>query len=122
MSYSIRLENAGPVRPFILGSNLTAVPDENGNLVPVASTDPSIDITYNYSEFYYKTIDKEQGIRWLYGKTGRETLPALGNAVMELTINYSSDYWEKTAGNAGYALAHLLMWALQYPDGIWAGD
>jgi len=30
----------------------------------------SLNITYNYSKHYYNVIDKEEGIRLLYGKTG----------------------------------------------------
>lgn len=122
MSFSIHFNNAGPVQPFLYGSNLMAELDSNGRLVPKANTYPQMDITYNYSKFYREHLDKEQGLRWLYGKTGRETQDRLFKAISILGIKRSEDYWDDTEGNAGFALMILLSWALQYPEGVWDGD
>ena len=29
------------------------------------SNEASLNITYNYAPFYHKTVDEEQGLRWL---------------------------------------------------------
>lgn len=34
----------------------------------------SVNITYNYSWFYYHFLDKEKGIQWLYGKKGKDCI------------------------------------------------
>lgn len=122
MSYDIYLSNAGDVEGFQAGSILEAKVDEDGKLVPVNSTTPHMNITYNYGKFYYESIDNELGIRWLYGKTGADTVQRLYEAVNHLGIDQSDDYWEATPGNAGYALLILLDWARKYPEGIWEGD
>jgi len=81
-----------------------------------------LNITYNYSKYYYEHIDKEKGIRLLYGKTGAESIPILEKAISELGDEKSSDYWEATEGNAKEALRDLLVLAKARPDGVWSGD
>jgi hypothetical protein len=81
-----------------------------------------INITYNYADFYHDTIDKEKGIRWLYGKTGEEVLPILQQAIKKLGLEPSDNYWKATAGNAGDALLALKTFCVLRPDGIFDGD
>ncbi len=81
-----------------------------------------LNITYNYSKFYYSTIDKEKGIRWLYGKTGEECLPVLKAAIEKLGTIQSDDYWKATSGNAGHALLGLIQFCEMRPDGVFDGD
>jgi len=86
------------------------------------SNEAWLNITYNYGKFYYDTIDKEKGIRWLYGKTGEECLPILKIAVEELGTEQSDNYWDATPGNAGHALLGLIAFCEERPDGIFDGD
>jgi hypothetical protein len=105
--------------------------DESGNPVQVSSfeeggtyalggsTKADLNITYNYSPFYYEHIDKDAGLRWLDGKVAKDTVAVLQIAVDALGSIRDEDYWKKTPGNAGYALSILLVWAMLYPDGVW---
>jgi hypothetical protein len=86
------------------------------------TTEASLNITYNYWDQFHKVIDKDNGIRIIYGKTAAETIPILKNAISELKDDVSNDYWESTEGNAKRALTNLLSFAQLRPDGIWDGD
>jgi hypothetical protein len=81
-----------------------------------------LNVTYNYSKHFYRTIDKELGIRKLYGMSGAESIPLLENAIGQLKGDVSSDYWESTEGNARRSLHGLLAFAKARPDGTWNGD
>jgi hypothetical protein len=81
-----------------------------------------LNITYNYSKFYYENIDGEKGIRWLYGRTGAECSPVLEKAIAALGTERTDDYWAATPGNAGAALIPLLHFARARPDGVFSGD
>lgn len=81
-----------------------------------------LNVTYNYSEFFYNTINPELGIRFLYGQTGAESIPILDKAISQLEDNVSDNYWEPTEGNAKRALLQLKALATMRPDGIWRGD
>ena len=96
---------------------------EGGTQVLGGSSEAELNITYNYSWFYYRYLDKDKGLRWLYGKTGHEVTHRLSEAVQELGTNeYEKDYWAPTPGNAGYALKILLDWAIMNPDEVFYGD
>ena len=81
-----------------------------------------LNITDNYSKFYRKVIDEEKGIRFIYGKTGAESIPILEKAIDRLNDDADEDYWKATEGNAKRALYGLLTFARLRPDGIWDGD
>jgi hypothetical protein len=81
-----------------------------------------LNITYNYSKYYYNTIDAEKGIRFIYGKSGAESIPILESAIAKLGDDVSDNYWDATEGNAKQALHGLLAFAKLRPDGIWNGD
>lgn len=93
--------------------------EEGGTYVLGGSTYASLNITYNYSAFYYEHLDQERGLKWLDGKRGAETIERLEYVVAALGTTPDRDYWAKTPGNAGRALAMLLSWARQYPDAVW---
>lgn len=82
----------------------------------------SLNITYNYAKHFYNTIDEEEGLRFLYGKTGAEVIPILEAAIAKLGDDVSEDYWEATEGNAKQALMQLLALSKMRPDGVWSGD
>lgn len=95
---------------------------EGGTYALGGITEAELNITYNYSWFFYRFFDKEKGIRWLYGKQAKDTVERLEFAVKELGAIKYSDYWAPTPGNAGHALLILLGWANQHPKAIWQGD
>jgi len=101
---------------------LVARHEEGGTYVLGGTADAELNITYNYSGFYYQYLDEEKGLRWLYGKTGAETVERLEKAVGILGTCRDDNYWNQTLGNAGYALSILLEWARQHPEAIWEGD
>ena len=95
---------------------------EGGTYVLGGTDEAQLNITYNYSKFYYEVLDRKAGLRWLYGKTGRQTAGRLEHAVELLGTERDADYWKATEGNAGYALSILLAWAKAHPDAVWNGD
>lgn len=114
MSYDISLKRNGE-------SVTVDNHSEGGTYVLGGITIADLNITYNYSE-RFACIDPEQGIRWLYGKTGRQAIPVLEAAIATLGTDRDADYWKNTSGNAGYALSILLRWAKQHPDAVFEGD
>lgn len=80
-----------------------------------------LNITYNYGKHFRKTMG-EEGIRTIYGMTGKESLPVLKKAAAQLKNDVSDDYWDDTEGNAKMALMGLIIFAELRPEGIWEGD
>ncbi len=83
MSYDIELQKNGEV---------VQVPRhaEGGTYALGGTEEAHLNVTYNYAPHYYEHLDAEQGIRWLYGKTGAETEERLQAAVEEL----GTSVWE----------------------------
>lgn len=81
-----------------------------------------MNITWNYSDFFYEHIDEEKGIRAIYGMSGADSIPILESAIAKLKDDATDDYWEATEGNAKRDLYGLLALAKLRPDGIWDGD
>ena len=117
MSYDIDLIDPTTNEPVKVSLH-----EEGGTYAVGGINDASLNVTYNYSKFFRDTIDKENGIRWLYGKTGKEVIDTLETAVNTLGTDKDSDQWTPTEGNAGYALSILLEWAKQYPNAVFKGD
>lgn len=89
---------------------------EGGTVAVGGVARAELNITYNYSEHYYATLDEDDGLRWLDGRKAKDVEPALRKAVDELGTEQSDDYWDGTPGNAGHALSILLDWAQQHPE------
>jgi len=89
---------------------------EGGTYVLGGSIRAELNISYNYSPFYYKHLDNEDGLRWLHGKKAVECISRLKSAILKLGITRDSDYWKATHGNAGAALNLLLKWAESNPE------
>ncbi|MBA7641795.1 hypothetical protein ES703_49480 [subsurface metagenome] len=88
-----------------------------GGTYPIGGTDEAeLNITYNYSELYYRYLDKELGLKWLHQREAKYCIEKLKNAVKELGTKQDEDYWKATNGNAGYALNILLKWARRHPE------
>ena len=83
MSYDIYLRE---------GDTIVQVPlhCEGGTYVLGGTAEAHLNLTYNYSPHYYKHIDPEKGLRWLYGRTGAETIERLESAIAAL----GTDRWE----------------------------
>jgi hypothetical protein len=80
-----------------------------------------LNITYNYSKHFFRVIGGE-GIRTIYGMTGKDSIPILVGAIHRLKDDASNDYWEPTEGNARQALINLHALAVMCPNGVWDGD
>lgn len=81
-----------------------------------------LNVTYNYGKFYYEVMDKEDGIKVIFGKTGAESIEILKSAIGKLGDDVDDDYWKATEGNAKKALCGLLAMAQMRPDGVWDGS
>lgn len=98
-----------------------------------------LNITYNYSRWYYKdgVFPDGKGVRSLYGTTGLESISILNNAIKtlesmtenltekeiaEYKANGVEGYWLPTRQNAIKPLYQLLVFAKARPDGIWEDD
>jgi hypothetical protein len=102
--------------------------DENGLAVDVVShkeggiyaiggdTSAELNVTYNYSSFYFQALNTEEGLRWLDHRKAGDCSEALKQAVKILGRKRDKDYWRATPGNAGHALWVLLSWATLYPN------
>jgi hypothetical protein len=93
------------------------------------STELSLNMTYNYSEFLHKVIqpqntpsEDKSGIRSLYGMTALEAIPILEAAISNLKDDFDNDYWKPTEGNTKCALNNLLTMCKMRPDAIIDGD
>lgn len=94
-----------------------------GGVQPIGgSTNAEISITYNYSKFYYDVLDKERGIRWIYGRPAGECIDRMKSAIAVLGTHRDDDYWASTPGNAGHILHVLAGWAKQHPEAHFEGD
>lgn len=95
---------------------------KGGTYVIGGTTEAHLNITWNYGPHYYRVLDKELGIRVLYGKTGAESQALLKDAIAKLGDDVDPDYWKPTEGNAKRALTQLFALAQLRPDGVWDGD
>jgi hypothetical protein len=119
MSYDINLLEPVSLETIILDD----AHDMRGGTYALGGTKEAwLNITYNYSKHYYEHIDSEEGIRFIFGMTGSESIPVLEKAISKLGNDTDTDYWKATEGNAKVALLKLVALAKLRPDGIWDGD
>ena len=78
-----------------------------------------LNLTYNYSKWYYEFLDSKEGLRWLNNKKAKDTIKTMEKAIEKLGTERDNDYWAPTPGNAGYALSILIHWAKQHPEATW---
>lgn len=76
----------------------------------------TLNITYNYSDYYYNLLDEDDGLWAIDGDRAEEWIETFEQAVDELGTEQDGDYWAETPGNAGYALNVLLKWMRENPD------
>jgi len=94
---------------------------KGGTYAMYGTTEAWLNITYNYSKFFYPLFG-EEGIRSLYGKTGAEAIPILEKVIAQLGDDTDPDYWKATEGNAKSSLLKLLALTKLRPDAIVDGD
>ena len=109
MSYDVYLKR---------GDRIVSVPhhNEGGTRRVGGSDEAQLNVTYNYSPHY--RVLGEGGLRHLDNRRASECYDDLLMAIKLLGVARDADYWLATPGNAGYALAVLLGWALLNPDAI----
>jgi len=117
MSYSIRyiddVANTFPIDPLF----------EGGILTVGGQTDTQLNVTYNYSWYYYMFLDEKEGIRWLYKKKGKDCIERLTKAIKPFIKHEPyTDYWADTPGNCIKPLKIFLEWCQEYPEGEFDGD
>ena len=150
MSYGIWLER-GDSRSEIEKVDPKSLPKGGTYRVSDSSElnefDLEFNITYNFSWYFYETIDKDLGIRWIYGKKARDVVDnlklakekCLSMAAMEETYGkilsetwgsgdpYDSekvknDYWYPCALHAAQAIDGVIQLAEIAPDFTFSGD
>lgn len=63
---------------------------ESGVFTPALNTEAWLNITYNYGHYYYE-VNKEEGIREIYGKTGLDSIPMLEEMIAYLEKKYKKN-------------------------------
>lgn len=124
MSYDIHLtERASgetiklPIKHMMTGGTYQADYDEKTKTFsPAAIQDAWLNITYNYSKYYYEAAEGDErfygvedwndegyhncGIRGIYGKTGLESIPMLKDLASRIESKYKQDgEWITTKRN-----------------------
>lgn len=120
MSYDIYL-NDSKDNLFKLDEKI----EEGGTYVLGGSTDTHLNVTYNYSHFYRKNLDRKLGIRVLYGKKAKDCIKLLEKAIKPYKNHKPNedDYWDgKNIGNCVKPLKILLSWCKKFPEGTFSGD
>ena len=119
MSYDIEYKNQES-NNFVLDEPI----QEGGTQVLGGNPDSWMNVTYNYSWYFYQFLDKKEGIRWLYGKKGKDCIERLKKAIkpFEEDQPYEKDYWANTPGNCVRPLKIFLSWCEKWPEGVFEGD
>lgn len=88
-----------------------------------------LSVTYNYATYYYDVLDRNKGLRVLYGMKAGESVDKLNDGITALDeyededIDGADNYWLSTAANARRALVDLRTLAMMAPsDAMWMGD
>ena len=116
MSYDVYLNErgSGEVIHFdhphlMIGGTYEAIYEEStGEFYPKPITKAHLNITYNYSKYYYDAAEGDErflvlkengemdngGIRGIYGKTGFDSIPMLNDMILRIKDKYTSgDDW-----------------------------
>lgn len=89
---------------YVRGGTVKAELTKDGRLVQAIETEASINITYNYSQYYYDATEGDSrfqkkdedgkiitGIRGLYGMTPAESIPVITDMVMRIQQKYKDE-------------------------------
>jgi hypothetical protein len=112
--------------------------EEGGTYVMGGSTDPSLNITYNYGPILHKVLyggevpkDGDTGLPALHALTVRQSLPLIQVAIVALDriiesegAGSTEDYWACTNANVRKVLINLEAWTKQaiieeFPGVFW---
>lgn len=150
MSYSIRLVRKKS-HSKIKKVSSSELPRGGTYCAPTGDTimehDLFLNITYNFAWYLYKTIDEDLGVRWIYGKKGKDVIERLGQAKAKCEEmaeeeaknkciisetwgadepydeeRVSHDYWYPCARHAADAISGLIFLAVIAPDFTFSGD
>lgn len=106
MSYDISLvTKEGKVvavqTPFFMrGGTIPSTIGPDGNFIQTPQTEAHINITYNYSKYFYEATEGDErfivdndnaGIRGLYGKTAAESIPLLCDMIDRIRHCYQNE-------------------------------
>lgn len=99
MSYDIRLKDPVtgetlklPYKHTMVGGTFEADYDEKTRTFsPKPIDDAQLNITYNYSQYYYDCLDSDLGIRKIYGMTGLESILVLESAIESIKKKYQNE-------------------------------
>jgi len=86
---------------------------EGGTQVMGGSSEADLNVTYNYSNHYYRVLGLEDGFRGLDGMKAEDALLVLERGIAALSDETNSDYWKSTEGNAKAPLVMLKAWCEQ---------
>jgi hypothetical protein len=96
------------------------VEQPRGGTYAIGGCRAELNVTYNYSPHYFRTISGTDGIRSLNGMSAEQSLPIIRKAIDELRDDVDPyDYWKPTEGNARRALLDLEALAKACPHGFW---
>ena len=97
MSYDIHLKDPVTVETATVPGHLmtggTYKADyhpETGTFTPALNTEAELNITYNYSGYYYETY-KEDGIRIIYGMSAIDSIPVLKKMIFCIEEKYKKN-------------------------------
>lgn len=110
MSWWIRLDLDGKVAAV---DSFT----EGGMYTLGGSDDAELNVTYNYGRLL-----NECGLhpdKTLNGRRAGDLIEMMEKARVMLDEPPDKDYWKPTRGNVAVVIRRLLLWARQYPDGVW---
>ena len=119
-----------------------ALRDANASL---SEEDLELYVTYNYSWYFYNSIDKDKGIRVIYGLKAKDAIPLLVAAlpkidkfmdkerktkkvlsttwgVGEAYDEADTDYWSVSARNAKMAVENIIALGKLAPEFTFTGD
>ena len=95
MSYDFRIINKKTKKTVNTGKKHCGILDYGGNIrydfdndKPCEKQDFEFNMTYNYSHLLYKYLDKEKGIRFLYGNDFNDSLYRLEIAIRSIKMDY----------------------------------
>ena len=118
MSYDVRLKDPKTNETIIFDKPHQI---KGGTYEVGGSYEAWLNLTYNYSEILDRVLSG--GIRGLYRKTAKESMPILFKAMSKLKDDVDDDYWKATEGNVKVALQGLFELALMSPPNAeWSGD
>lgn len=86
--------------------------EEGGTYVMGGSSTADLNVTYNYSGYYYRVLGGA-GFKGLDGMKTEDAIPILEKGIAALGDDTDPDYWQPTEGNAKAVLVTVKRWCEQ---------